>query len=427
MKDDNSKMKIISSLIKRECKENGITQKQICDKTRMSKQYVSSFFAGTAVVNTHFISTVISMWDCNLRFNLNENYLKRTQEFLADYLVEYCYKSDDYYLNSLKKVLTNEMKYSLAFPEYLALTAAFKYNKEEIQSAKKWIEETEKWHIKCLKDNPDAYLLFLMIKAEMEIDIDETKSALLTIQEAKEQASSSSSSSSSSSCLIGVLYLFEGICYSQLNDGLSALLSLQTAEKLLLETRNYRRTLAASKNIGSCLTQLYCFEKAEKQFEKVLKEAKRLNRDDMVDICNVSLINAYFQQGKYREVIERASLVSDNYKRKIHYIHLAWSYYFVKDQVNLEKTLAKMETFEKDEYYQMMIKLLYLYLNDSPLATKVDLLNQMIDERKDKNAEKLWCYKLLVAEYEKINDYQKVVEYQKRILKSLGYVSFADR
>ena len=419
MKDESRKMRIISSLIKRECKENRINQKQICDKTRMSKQYVSSFFSGTSVINTRFISDVISMWGNQLTFNLNENYLKKTQDFLSDFLIEYCYKSDNYYLNSLEKVLTIEMKYSLAFPEYLALTAAYKYNKEGIESTKKWIEETEKWHLTCLEENRVAYLLFLMIKAEMEIDLDETKSALLTIQDAKELVSSSSHA--------GVLYLLEGICYSQLNDALSALLSLQTAEKILLETRNYRRTLAASKNIGTCLTQLYCFEKAEKQFEKVLKEAKRLNRLDMMDICYVSLINTYFQQGKYREVIERANLVSDKYKRKIHYIHLAWSYYFVNDHANLKRTLEKMETFEKDDYYQMMIKLLYLYLNDSSLDDKVDLINQMIDERKDKNAEKLWCYKLLVSEYEKINDYQKVAEYQKCILKSFGYVSFAER
>ena len=69
MKDDSRKMKIISSLIKRECKEREINQKQICEKTGMSKQYVSSFFTGTAAVNTQFISTVISMWDSDHRFN----------------------------------------------------------------------------------------------------------------------------------------------------------------------------------------------------------------------------------------------------------------------------------------------------------------------------------------------------------------------
>ena len=95
--DESTKITIVSNVLKKQCKENGISQKQICVQTGMSKQYVSAFFSGDAVLNATFIKQVISMIDESKQFNFNQGYLERAQEFLKDYLMEYCYLVDDYY------------------------------------------------------------------------------------------------------------------------------------------------------------------------------------------------------------------------------------------------------------------------------------------------------------------------------------------
>ena len=55
MMDESTKITIVSSVLKKQCKENGITQKQICAQTGMSKQYVSAFFSGDTTINAVFI------------------------------------------------------------------------------------------------------------------------------------------------------------------------------------------------------------------------------------------------------------------------------------------------------------------------------------------------------------------------------------
>ena len=212
-----------------------------------------------------------------------------------------------------------------------------------------------------------------------------------------------------------------------MNNGLKALFCFQNAEKIMLETRNYNRTLAASKNIGTCFIRLNYFDLAEKQFKKTVIEAKRLGRLDIVDICYVSLTNAYFQQGKFLEAIEAGTNVSSNYKRKLHYIHMGWSYFFIGENKKARDMLQLMERVMGDAYYQMMGELLLSYLDDKDSEIKIKQLQEMIKLNEDNNADKLWCYKLLVAEYEKNNDFRNLAVCQKQILNLLGYVSFADK
>ena len=86
-----------------------------------------------------------------------------------------------------------------------------------------------------------------------------------------------------------------------------------------------------------------------------------------------------------------------------------------------------MERVIGDTYYKMMGALLLSYLDEQDSAIKIKQLKEMIKLNEDNNADKLWCYKLLVAEYEKNNDFRNLAVCQKQILNLFGYVSFADK
>lgn len=370
---------------------------------------------GTLSVSPSFVKDVFAMMNKNIQFNYSEDYKARMHELVADYLSEYCYKMDDYYLKKAEETLCEEMYYSFACPEYLALQCAVNYRLSKFDDVNYWIELIEKHYKEMLKTSSNSMLLYLLIKSEVQIDNNKFSVALETLKEAKEHASS---------CVMGVIELFTGIAKLYLSNYLPALENFQNAEKILLEYRVYGRTLAASKNIASCYSYLHFNEKAKDQFNKVLKEAKRIRRRDIEDMCYINLSNIHFKQGDYLSAIEHGKHVVDE-SDCIHYIAMAWSYFFLEDYNMCKKCRNKLKEFD-DYYLSMMVELIDLYLAGSDSNLKINVLKRMIafSEANECQNDVMWCTRFLINEYRIQENYQKVAEYQAFVLKRLGYQSF---
>ncbi|MBP3399608.1 MAG: hypothetical protein J6K75_07620, partial [Erysipelotrichaceae bacterium] len=190
MLNGESKTLIISSLLKKECRENLITQQMITEQVGKSKQYVSFVISGTLSASPEFVKTVLAMMNKNIQFNYNENYKNRMEELVDDYLSEYCYKMDDYYLKKAEEVLCEDMYYSFACPEFLALQCAVNYRLKKYDDVNYWIKVIEKHYKEMLKTSSGSILLYLLIKSEVQIDQNNFSAALETLKEAKEHASS---------------------------------------------------------------------------------------------------------------------------------------------------------------------------------------------------------------------------------------------
>ena len=281
-----------------------------------------------------------------------------------------------------------------------------------------WIEIIDCYFVEAMAQNKKAFLLYLLTKSEWLMDNHNYTGALETLKEAKEQASS---------CILGIIDLFRGIAEIHLSNYLKALGYFQNAEKLLLESRVYGRTLAATKNIGSCYAYLQFYDKAEEQFKIALKEAKRLKRRDLENACYISLCSMLFKQGRFKEAIIYGEKISGN-EENIHFIPLAWSYYFNNDIKMCKKYRDKLSQ-QNNVYHQMMTELLDMYLTEAIPDSKIRQLHKMIDYSQEKQGQNnvIWCLKFLINEYKKQGDYKKVAEYQEVILKSLGYRSFFDK
>ena len=235
---------------------------------------------------------------------------------------------------------------------------------------------------------------------------------------AKEQASG---------CRLGVIELFEGVAEIFLSRYLNALEHFQNAEKILLECRAYKRTLAASENIASCYAYLQMHDKARKQYEKTLLEAKRMKRKDIECICYINLCNIQFKNGDFKQALYYGECVTDK-GDSIHYIAMAWSYYFMGDIDQCRKYQNILLNFD-DMYIKLMVELLNLYILDSESKKKIVLLEKMMEysEKQECHNDVLWCINFLIEEYRIIGNYRKVSDLQRLILGNLGYRSLFDK
>ena len=168
------------------------------------------------------------------------------------------------------------------------------------------------------------------------------------------------------------------------------------------------------------------FERAEQQFLDVIETARRMNRYDVMDACNSSLSYIYFQKGQFSKAIDAGRKVRESYSKKGHYIHLAWSYYCLKDYSKCRKYTRMMETESNDSYYAMMAELLDLYLNKTSSSQKINLLNAMYDfcVKNECHGDALWVLKILIDEYKNENDLDNIVICQNYLLELLGYKTY---
>lgn len=412
--EENAKKIIIANLLKKECNDALLSQQVIVKETEKSKQYVSSIFTGNGAINKKFVDQVLMM-ACGQKFNFNDDFQNTISQLLSDYLVEYAHMSDGDIGREVDSYLNEQTYFSYACPEFLALKCARLYKNNELKKLERMVSMIELNFIDAIKSRDEVYLLFLMIKSEYQTDTDQWSSALKTLKEAKEYVSSS--------CILGVIHLYEGLAHYQLHNNVDALFSFQQAEYELKRTSNYRRSLAVAKNIGSCLSQMQQFERAEQQFLDVIETARRMNRYDVMDACNSSLSYIYFQKGQFSKAIDAGRKVRESYSKKGHYIHLAWSYYYLKDYTKCRKYTRMMERESNDPYYTMMAELLDLYLNKANSNQKINLLKAMYDfcVRNECHGDALWVLKILIDEYKNENDLDNIVICQNYLLELLGY------
>ena len=170
MIDERNKTIILCSILKKECKDHLINQQMIADKIGKSKQYVSFVMNGVQPINHIFMEGVLSLCEKNIRFNYNEHYQERISELLDDYLVEYCYYSDDYYLKKIQEYLSDEMYFSYACPEYLAMQCALSYQANKINELEFWFITIDKYFNEMMIQSKTALLVYLLIKSEWQID-----------------------------------------------------------------------------------------------------------------------------------------------------------------------------------------------------------------------------------------------------------------
>ena len=410
---------ILSEILKIECEKHLISQQNLANAIGKSKQYVNFVLNGSQPANPAFVNSVLQLCGHNVRFNYSVHYHEKMSDLMDSYLNEYCYYMDDYYLQKVKESLTEEMYYSYACPEYLAMQCAVNYQMNNFTELEYWIDQIEKTYEKIVSESLNATLMYLIIKAEYLIDKRRHSCALLALEKAKEQASSS--------CIKGVIDLLMGIAEIHLGNYWHALECFQTAEKTLLECRIYGRTLAATKNIGSCYANLQQYEKSETYLKKALKEAKHLRRKDIENICYLTLCGIAFKQGDFLGSIDYGKRVQGKFEY-IHCIYMAWSYYFLGDY---DLCMKYRDNLKGNNVYfvSAMVELIDMYLRRVDAEDKISLLHKMIDQsiKEDGKNNALFCMEFLIHEYRKLKNYEKVAEYKDAILRALGYYSFFDK
>ena len=114
------------------------------------------------------------------------------QFFRYLHLIDYAFLLAPNRTEELDSFLNEKLYWSYACPEYLALKCALEYHKGNTKTLLDLICMIEQNFMESIRFRKKAYLLFLMIKAEIQTDTDQWSDALLTLQEAKEQISSSS-------------------------------------------------------------------------------------------------------------------------------------------------------------------------------------------------------------------------------------------
>lgn len=418
MLEESTKKIIIANLLKYTCNNALLSQKNIVDKTGKSKQYVSTIFNGTGAINHQFIDQVLNT-ACHHKFNHNDYFQNKISDFLNDFLTEYSYKVNYDLPEYLNDCLNENAFYSYACPEYLALKCAVHYRKKEFSELKKWISIIETDFIDSLKLRHEAYVLFLMIKAEYQMDLDQWSNSLTSLTEAKNY-------SGSLDFIQGVIYLYEGMVYYQLYKNLDALLSFQKAEEELKKHNNHHRALAAAKNIASCLSRMQNFYQAEIQFLNVIRMAERMKRYDIIDFCNNDLAFINLKKGEFKKAIQFAEKINNNFEFRGYYSHLAWSYYYLNDIDNCKKYQELMDNNCHEDYFVLMSKLLTAYLDKKDSLEKLSILQDLFDISLNDECfgDAIWIAQMMIIEYKAVNDLEKAVYYHKILLDLLGYNSY---
>ena len=177
-------------------------------------------------------------------------------------------------------------------------------------------------------------------------------------------------------------------------------------------------------NIGVTYSLMNKNQLAIEQFLKVIKNANQLHNPDVKEACYQNLVNSYFELANYKNVIKYGELIRNHFG--IHYIFLAWSYYFSKDIDNARKCADIMnKNANDDDYYRMMAKILYLYLENKSHESKIVAINEIIDfSIKHESINDVYLnLRLLSKEYEAIEDYKNLSICQAKMLKYLNYQS----
>lgn len=409
MFNEAQERKIITTILRYKINQSIYSLEEIARKINRSKQNLSQIINGKVLFNPTIVQEIFTILDNGKRYDFSWTTQERVYNVFEECLNEYCYAVSDNYIQQLDKYLSEEMFYSNACPEYLILSCLSLYKKKDYKKLEECFYSIENG----LKEmfTFEHLQFYSILKAEYEYSYQQHRKALETIQPVLLDKNANS-------CLNGIACFYGGLCYLELHDIYSAMTLLNKAEEYCTKSNCYARVLAIGNALASCYRRINKYALAIEKWQSVLKDAKRLNRNSIVNACYANLAFVYRDLEMYKESVDMIQQMKFSVTQS-QYITLAWDYYYLNEPELCIEAVNQLKEFgSSDEYYQLMAELIECYLKNESTELKTSILKKLIEqaEKDESYADVIFNIKMLIKEYEKVEDYKNVAKYQKILM-----------